>query len=288
VRAYKGLLQTDAAINRGNSGGALLDITGKLIGINNAMAADSENIGFAIPVNTVRQVFHNVLLSSENLASVFLGMTVGDRSGQPVVTRVESFGPAARAGVRIGDRLLTASGQAIRSKLDYARAVLDARATEPFALLLERRGRRLRLSPRPLSNSARTIVRRIGLELELVRYADDPNLLKDATRAIARDVYGHRETRPRRFLPALPRVTHVQPRSTGAKLGIRGGDVVLGMEVPVRSYFRTSYQFETFHSIDTLNDALHRLSLRHPNPEVEIWILRDGKIMSGPLDIARF
>jgi len=286
VRAFKGLLQTDAAINGGNSGGALLDITGKLIGINNAMAADSENIGFAIPVNTVRQVFHNVLLSSENLASVFLGMTVDDRRGQPVVTHLESSGPAARAGVRVGDRLLSAKGQAIKSKLDYARAVLDARPDEPFALVVERGSRRVRLSPRPLSNSAWTVVRRIGLQLKQVRYEENPDLLKDATQAIIREIYGRRSGR-QRVLPAVLRVTHVQPKSTGAKLGIQRGDVLLGIEVPVRDFFRTTYRLETFQSIDTLNDALQILGLRGSTPEFETWILRDGKVMSGALGIVR-
>ncbi|MHC4898670.1 MAG: S1C family serine protease [Planctomycetota bacterium] len=288
VRAYRGLLQTDAAINHGNSGGALLDITGKLIGINNAMAANSENIGFAIPVNTVRQVFHQVLLSSENLATVFLGMTIGDRRGQTVVTAVQTHGPAARAGVRVGDQLLTAMGQTIKSKLDYARAVLDAKPAEPFTLLVQRGSRRVRLSARPLSGSAWTVIRRIGLQFEQVRYQDDPDLLKDATRGIVREIYGNRDGRPRRSLSAILRVKHVQPSSTGARLGIKRGDVLLGIEVPVRDFFRVTYRLETFQSIDTLNDALQLLALRSRKPEYETWILRDGKILSGALEIAQF
>jgi S1-C subfamily serine protease len=83
VNTYRGLLQTDAAINQGNSGGALLDITGKLIGINNAMAFGSENIGFAIPVDTVTRVFRDKLLSSENLARLWFGLRVQDEDGAP-------------------------------------------------------------------------------------------------------------------------------------------------------------------------------------------------------------
>ncbi|MHC5064317.1 MAG: S1C family serine protease, partial [Planctomycetota bacterium] len=102
VRRYRGLLQTDAAINQGNSGGALLDITGRLIGINNAMAMGAENIGFAIPVNTVRRVFEDVLLSSENLTSIWLGMQVKDMGQYALVTELTPSGPAAREGVRRG------------------------------------------------------------------------------------------------------------------------------------------------------------------------------------------
>ena len=288
VRAYRGLLQTDAAINNGNSGGALLDITGRLIGINNAMAANSENIGFAIPVNTVRRVFHDVLLSSENLASVYLGMKVGDRRGQPVVTGVQPFGPAARSGVRVGDRVLTAKGQAIKSRLDYARAVLSARAEEPFPLQVERGARRVRLSPRPLSHSSWTVVRRIGLQLEQVSYQDDRDLVKDATHGILREMYGDKGARPRRYLSGVLRVTNVQPKSPGDTLGIEPGDVLLGIEVPVRDLFRTRYRFETFQSVEALNDSLQVLAQRGRAPEYETWILRDGKMLSGRLQIEQF
>ncbi|MHC4513145.1 MAG: hypothetical protein ACYS5W_05550, partial [Planctomycetota bacterium] len=84
------------------------------------------------------------------------------------------------------------------------------------------------------------------------------------------------------------RVKHVQPSSTGARLGIKRGDVLLGIEVPVRDFFRVTYRLETFQSIDTLNDALQLLALRSRKPEYETWILRDGKILSGALEIAQF
>src|SRR5690606_35413841 len=85
VLQLKGLLQTDAAINQGNSGGALLDITGRLIGVNNAMAANAENIGFAIPVNTVQRVFKELLVGSASF-SLWVGLELDERDGQLVVS----------------------------------------------------------------------------------------------------------------------------------------------------------------------------------------------------------
>ena len=81
-RTYQHLLQTDAAINQGNSGGALLDITGRLIGINNAMAYGVENMGFAIPVNRMREVFEDTLIT-QTWASAWLGMQVGEFRDRP-------------------------------------------------------------------------------------------------------------------------------------------------------------------------------------------------------------
>ncbi|MFN6192818.1 MAG: S1C family serine protease, partial [Planctomycetota bacterium] len=92
LREYTGLLQTDAAINQGNSGGALLDITGRLVGINNAMAMGAENIGFAIPMDMVRGEFQRELLQSNSFAAAedaaWLGLEVLDRDGAVVSDKV--------------------------------------------------------------------------------------------------------------------------------------------------------------------------------------------------------
>ena len=77
---FRGLIQTDASINFGNSGGPLLNIHGELIGINTVMNASAENIGFAIPVDRVRQVLEDVLFP--NARRTWLGFdVVEDASG---------------------------------------------------------------------------------------------------------------------------------------------------------------------------------------------------------------
>ena len=69
-----GLMQTDAAINSGNSGGALLNTKGELIGINTAKAGNSDGIGFAIPINIVKPVIEKVRKTGK-FNSVYLGIT---------------------------------------------------------------------------------------------------------------------------------------------------------------------------------------------------------------------
>lgn len=273
VRRYDQLLQTDAAINRGNSGGALLDITGKLIGINNAMAADAENIGFAIPVNTVKRVFREVLLSAENLASVWLGMAVEDRDGIVRVTEVDPWGPAARAGVREGDVLEEAAGARIRSKLDFARRTLRARAGRDFPLRLRRGSRSFVAHPVPMSAAAKVVLRLSGLEVEQIAAEDDPDLVRAATREFYAGS-GHWRVP---LLPAVLRVVRVVPGSPADRLGIEPGDVLLG------TYLATPFGARTMPltAVAELADRLREAR----GGRLPIFLLRDGEWLEGELPV---
>lgn len=255
VRPYTGLLQTDAAINQGNSGGALLDATGKLIGINNAMAVGAENIGFAIPVNTVKRVFQDVLLSSENLANVWLGMRVVDENGVAIVGEVDPRGPAAQVGVRAGDRVVTANGAPVRTALDYARRVLDARPGQAFPLLLQRADRRNDVQPVPMSNAEYELLRRVGLRVEVVSARDDADLVRRATR----EFYADSGRRQVSLLPAILRVTDVEAEGPAGSLKIERGDLLLGIVTDSLWGRRTM----ALPSADNLADALRQYAGHH-------------------------
>jgi S1-C subfamily serine protease len=281
-RNYKGLLQTDAAINQGNSGGALLDITGRLIGINSAVSLDSENIGFAIPVNTVRRVFHEVLLSSENITAVYLGMQVRKIGDRVVLSRVSPNGPAYRSGLRDGDQLVRVNGNPVKSPFDYARSLIGIETDRPLPILVRRGNREITGRPTPMSNAARTIVRRVGMEFEVVTIQQDQKLVEKANQELSREL-----NRPARTRPAFLRVTRVADGSPAKNLGIRKGDILLGIVDRVPERFRTSNILRTFVSIEELNDSLHVLASRYRDPEYTVWLLRDGEVLDGPLDVPR-
>ena len=267
LREYKDLLQTDAAINQGNSGGALLDITGKLMGINNAMAVGAENIGFAIPVNVVKRVFDELLLSSEDLAEVWLGMrvrTTGDRS---LVYDVHPLGPAARAGVKEGDQIVTVQQQQVHKAVDYARALLKAQRGEPLDVEVLRGGRRVVAKPVPMDAVEADLLRLAGIAGEEVTWHRNRSLLTTASYAAGL----------RRPLQAAVRVTQVFPDSPAAELGLQRGDLLLYFTLPSRVYSR--YVF--FGSARDMAEKMRALA----GQGVEVTVLRGDDALEGTLHL---
>ncbi|MCC7013673.1 MAG: trypsin-like peptidase domain-containing protein [Planctomycetes bacterium] len=111
------LIQTDAAINHGNSGGPLLNILGEMIGINTLVNEAAENMGFAIPVDHIEEVLRDQLLAPESSRAWF-GFEV-DEAGTLCINRVIPGSPAADAGIEVGYRLVAIDGQPLQSAEDY-------------------------------------------------------------------------------------------------------------------------------------------------------------------------
>ncbi|HUC88039.1 MAG TPA: trypsin-like peptidase domain-containing protein [Candidatus Binatia bacterium] len=152
------LFQTDAAINEGNSGGPLVDLNGQVIGINTAIASDSQNIGFAIPIDDVLGLIKSVettgKLQQPYLGVLFIPITsdvaqqysLATTSGAWVPpnsvsgqTSVVAGGPAASAGVQAGDIITAINGQAINQNTSLT-SVIDQEAPGDQASLTINRG----------------------------------------------------------------------------------------------------------------------------------------------------
>lgn len=207
---YHDFIQTDASINPGNSGGPLLNINGELIGINTAIYAKAQGIGFAIPIDKARRVVSNLIQYGE-VPETWVGLTVQDisermaryldlRSGGVMVKKVDSGSPAEKAGVREGDIILELGGLRIRSTVDFNSSMKGYTAGDAVRVSLLREGEslKIRLVVRPFPED---LAETLGYELFGVRVA--------AARS-GRGVI----------------ITEIRPRSHLAEIGVRPGDVI--------------------------------------------------------------
>jgi S1-C subfamily serine protease len=138
------VIQTDAPINPGNSGGPLLDASGRVIGVNSQIATGGTSqgnvgIGFAVPANTVADVIPR-LQRGETIRRAYLGVSTAAASGGAVVREVTAGGPAASAGLRAGDLIVTVAGERIGDPDDVAAAIQDRRPGESVEVGARRDG----------------------------------------------------------------------------------------------------------------------------------------------------
>lgn len=142
-QTLSGLLQTDAAINSGNSGGALVNGNGELIGINTAIAttdSGSIGLGFAIPSNTVQDTVQQ-LIENGSVERGYLGVSVGDTDGNgAMVLSVEPDSPAAQAGLQEGDVITAINGDAVTSASEVVAAVQGTSSGTEVAITYTRDG----------------------------------------------------------------------------------------------------------------------------------------------------
>jgi serine protease Do len=117
-------IQTDALINPGNSGGPLFNMRGEVVGVNSAVISNAQGIGFAVPINMVKDLLPN-LLDNGHVERGWLGMTVVEEPGKHSAQVVDVYpgGPAAAAGLRSGDRVTTINGRPVDSYLQLLRKI---------------------------------------------------------------------------------------------------------------------------------------------------------------------
>jgi putative serine protease PepD len=142
-----GVVQTDAAINPGNSGGPLLDGEGRVIGVNSQIATNGTNansgVGFAVPIDTVKQVVPQ-LERDGNIDRAYLGVSTSEappRDGA-LVQAVTPGGPAAEAGLQPGDLIVELDGKAVRSPSNLGQSVLTRKPGDTVEVVVQRDGNR--------------------------------------------------------------------------------------------------------------------------------------------------
>ncbi len=160
AQVFDDFLQTDAAINPGNSGGPLLNLDGDVIGINSAILASAQGIGFAIPVDKVRRIVGE-LKSFGKMRPVWVGIEAvpltpslarklgWERTHGVVVQRVQAGSPAAVAGVHPEDVVTDIAGSPVSDVEDLEARFRGYPARASFPLSVFRAGRELTLTVTP-------------------------------------------------------------------------------------------------------------------------------------------
>ena len=152
------LIQTDCAINSGNSGGALFNLYGEVIGITNAKYSGSsgsgasiDNIGFAIPINSVRSIVDSII-EKGYVAKPYIGVMVSDVSDEAIsygtpagaaVVSVTEGGPAEKAGLQANDIITAVDGKEISGKSGLSSIIADCAAGDKLTLSVYRQGQTL-------------------------------------------------------------------------------------------------------------------------------------------------
>ena len=235
ITDYGDFIQTDAAINRGNSGGPLIDLRGRVVGINTAIFSPnggSSGIGFAIP-STMARVIKEQLIDHGVVRRGWLGVVMGELTADlatsfeyegahgVLIDDVDPVGPGSAAGVRAGDIMIRLDGQPVRDMADFRNTVAQAGPGAVVKLEVWRSGQILELSARlgelpggeaepvkgPIKPASVPAVQPLGLGL------DDPDARVRRTLGLGSE--------------GGAVITSVEPGSIADEAGLRRGDVMV-------------------------------------------------------------
>jgi serine protease Do len=160
-RYYRGMIQTDAAINEGNSGGPLLNSLGEVIGVNAVIFTPNQGnigLGFAIPINRVKGILAGLKKSGRIERDFWTGLEVNsvdervanyfglDHPEGVIVTDVKRNSPAERGGFKVGDIIVVVNGEHIANEDDITSLVGDAKAGDVLTMSIIRDRRKMTLS----------------------------------------------------------------------------------------------------------------------------------------------
>ena len=254
TQRYDDLIQTDASINPGNSGGPLLNIDGQVIGINVAVRAGAQGIGFAIPIDDVLEVVTR-LMSVERVDHTWHGI-VAKSDGRPgvVVEAVHRESPAATVGVRAGDLITRIADVPVSRQLDIERALLGRKAGDRVPVTVVRAGAEERIDL-PLAAMRRETVpldercwQELGLRLQPVTPAKVQKLQARYRGGLA--------------------VTEVRANGPAGEQGIKEGDILVGLHV-----------WETI-AAENISYIPDKAEEEHLNP-IKFYVLRGRETLFG-------
>lgn len=277
TQSYYNLIQTDASINPGNSGGPLLNLRGEVVGINVAIRAGAQRIGFAIPIDDARRAIAE-LMSAEKLFGVTAGIVTKDvKTGSAQRAIVDSVDQAASSsGLRKGDQIVRIDNVQVRDSVDANRALFGHRAGDTVQVRVLRNGESVslnlqlaRASTPEIAEAAPAPSRTVSLpRIENQTTTRVWKLLGLRLAPLPSSATGKLGSRYRGGM----QVTDIRPGSPAQLKGIQRGDYLVGLHI-----------WETL----SFNDMAYILAdeqLSQHNP-LTFYIVRQGKTMFGQLPL---
>ena len=228
---YENFLQTDAAINFGNSGGPLVDIYGRAVGINTAITSQGSGIGFAVPINMAKDVYEDFVqfgevrrgwvgITIENITSERAEELGLDTTEGALVTSVSKDDPADRGGVKVDDFIIEIDGERIRSASHLSMLVAGKEIGKAIDVTLIRNGKEIAVEITPDRRPEDAIIRGGENMVDIqelgftIRDIDDE--IREAIN-IPDDVEG-------------VIIANVKQRSNAAQKGLRAGIIITRLE----------------------------------------------------------
>ncbi len=236
-QSYEHLIQTDASINPGNSGGPLLNLEGELVGINVAIRAGAQRIGFAIPIDEARRTIAK-LLSVEELNNHYHGLVASDRKSASarrlIVEAAMPDSPAAKAGFKPGDVVIKSGSVDVLDAADFERSLLGRKTGEVVDVVVKREDKTETLKLEVVDCGGRHIVSK---DSQIVFRGSEPE--EDDSDEIAWRTLGMQLVpvtgNPTVFAGSQyhggMRIVKVRAGSPAETNGIRPGDILVGLHL---------------------------------------------------------
>jgi len=259
---YDDFIQTDASINPGNSGGPLINMDGKVVGINTAIIAGGQGIGFAIPVNMAKGIIEQLQTKGE-VTRGWLGVGIQDLTKElkeyygikgeagVLVTKVFPGDPAEKAGLQAKDVILEVNGKKVDSSRELSRIIAESPVGDKTQLLVMRNG------------AEKTFSIKLGKRPETMMAAPSPEVQRKNPLGIAvSDLTPEIIEQFRLQDEKGVMVVGVEPDSKGEEAGVMPGDLIKEIN---------------HHTVTDVDQYLKELGKYKKGDTISLYILRSNR-----------